>query len=98
MKHTADSAQINHKADIMVGISADPKHPNAFLTSVIKMRDGVKPRPFMTGKDLSTMTLFDLDDPTRIRQDIQALAEVTSPARTSISPRKPTTPQFGGKR
>lgn len=62
MKNTSDSAQVNHKADVIVGICPMEGEHTSLKTRVIKMRDGQKPAPFLTKADFLTMTLFDCDD------------------------------------
>jgi archaellum biogenesis ATPase FlaH len=95
MKNTSDSAQINQKADVMVGLCPKKEHPELLLTHVIKMRDGEKPKPFLTRVDFCRMSLYDNDDPALDQQESEVLSK--SFTVETKTPRRPTAPRFGRK-
>jgi replicative DNA helicase len=88
LKNTSESAQINSGADLIIGVQKDDNLPDALLFRVLKNRDAEhKDRNFLVGVDRGKMRLFDVNDPVKVAEQMNA-------KRGEIQMRKSRKPPF----
>jgi hypothetical protein len=89
LKNTSESAQINSGADLILGVNRDEILPEHLRFRVLKNRDAEhKDKVFMVGVDRGKMRLYDLADPIKIAEQVNA-------KRVEIKQRKWAKPPFG---